>query len=442
MKGERTNLRNLILYEVYVRNHGPNGTFDDVTNDLPRIKSLGIDVIWLMPIHPIGQLNKKGTLGCPYSIRDYRKVNPEYGTLADFQKLIETAHNLDLKVIIDVVYNHTSHDSVLVTDHPEFFHKDSNGSPVSTVPEWSDVIDLKYPNPDLEEYLIDTLCYWVKMGVDGFRCDVASIIPMDFWEKAKLAVEAINPDVIWLAESVHTAWVAQRREQGLVAHSDSELYSVFDITYEYDIWPMFIAAIQHRMPVMNYLEMLHFQKGIYPKDFIKMRCVENHDNPRIMAVTPTEVSAKAWAAFQIFNQGAFLMYAGQESGVSHTPSLFDVDMINWGDYSLSSWYKRLFELKKNRLFVYGHQHFLADAPSIQMIWRSDDSCLLAIFNINDISEPIHCEIPDGLYNDLLSTQEFQVDNQHILMDQVPAVVFNIPLETCPDYLNSTWLGLM
>ena len=164
MKGERTNLRNLILYEIYVRNHGPNGTFDDVTNDLPRIKALGIDIVWLMPIHPIGQLNKKGTLGCPYSIRDYRKVNPEYGTLADFQKLIETAHSLDLKVIIDVVYNHTSHDSVLVTDHPEFFHKDSNGFPVSTVPEWSDVIDLKYPNPDLEEYLIDTLCYWVENG--------------------------------------------------------------------------------------------------------------------------------------------------------------------------------------------------------------------------------------------------------------------------------------
>lgn len=211
MKRDKTELRNLVLYEVFVRNHGPNGKFEDVLNDLGRIKSLGVDVIWLMPIHPIGEKNKKGALGCPYSIKDYRKINPEYGTLQDFKKLIEEAHRRDLKIMIDVVYNHTSHDSRLVADHPEYFHQDAHGKPITTVPAWSDVIDLKHPNLDLQDYLIDIMLYWVKLGVDGFRCDVASIIPLTFWLEAKAQVEAMKPDFIWLAESVHAAWVIERR---------------------------------------------------------------------------------------------------------------------------------------------------------------------------------------------------------------------------------------
>ena len=125
--------RNLVIYEVYVRNHGPNGSFADVEADLPRLRDMGVDVVWFMPIHPIGQLNKKGSLGCPYSIADYRAVNPEYGTKADFAHLIEAAHALGLKVMIDVVYNHTAHDSVLVGDHPNWYHQDASGKPVTTL---------------------------------------------------------------------------------------------------------------------------------------------------------------------------------------------------------------------------------------------------------------------------------------------------------------------
>ena len=165
--------RNLVIYEIYVRNHGANGTFSDVERDLHRLHTLGVDVLWFMPIHPIGESNKKGSLGCPYSIRDYREVNPEYGTKEDFTRLIQQAHEMSMKIMIDVVYNHTAHDSVLVREHPEYFHKDENGNPVTTVPEWSDVIDLKHSNPGLTSYLIETLQGWVEMGVDGFRCDVA-----------------------------------------------------------------------------------------------------------------------------------------------------------------------------------------------------------------------------------------------------------------------------
>lgn len=197
---------NLIIYEIYVRNHGANGTFKDVERDLHRLHTLGVDILWFMPIHPIGVMNKKGSLGCPYSVRDYTRVNPEYGTKQDFSHLIERAHELGMKVMIDVVYNHTAHDSVLAKAHPEYFRQDANGKLVTTMPEWSDVVDLKHTQPELSRYLIETLINWVKLGVDGFRCDVASLVPKEFWMKARKEVAKVKPKVIWLANQCMPAW--------------------------------------------------------------------------------------------------------------------------------------------------------------------------------------------------------------------------------------------
>jgi len=435
MKADNKSLKNLILYEIYVRNHGPNGTFDDVTRDLGRIKSLGVDVIWLMPIHPIGQKNKKGTLGCPYSVKDYRKINPEYGSLHDFKKLLEEAHQRDLKVMIDVVYNHTAHDSMLAFEHPEFFHQDKHGNAITTVPAWSDVIDLKHPNASLQEYLIDALSYWVEMGVDGFRCDVASIIPLSFWKAAKTHVEEINPDVIWLAESIHAGWVIHRRQNGLRAHSDAELYGTFDLTYDYDIWPIWQAAVKGQVPVRRYLEMLEFQKGIYPQGFIKMRCVENHDNARIMAFAPDELSARAWTAFTIFNQGAFLIYAGQESGATHTPSLFEIDKINWGTYRLQDWLKKLINIKKSDHFIQGDQHFLAASPAIQTIWQYHNDTLFGFFNVANTADPVSCQLPDGNYRDLITGKDHSVINHLVNLDGESALIFEIQESFSPEFLD-------
>lgn len=435
MKGKNKSLKNLILYEIYVRNHGPNGTFDDVTRDLGRIKSLGVDVIWLMPIHPIGQKNKKGTLGCPYSVQDYRKINPEYGSLHDFKKLLEEAHQRDLKVMIDVVYNHTAHDSMLAIQHPEFFCQDNFGNAITNVPAWSDIIDLKHPNESLQEYLIDALCYWVEMGVDGFRCDVASIIPLSFWEAAKARVEEINPDVIWLAESIHTGWVIHRRKNGLRAHSDTELYRAFDLTYDYDIWPIWQAAVKGEVPVQRYLEMLEFQKGIYPPGFIKMRCVENHDNARIMAFAPNEISALAWTAFSIFNQGAFLIYAGQESGATHTPSLFEIDKIDWATYPLQDWLKRLIKIKKTDLFIQGDQQFLAASPAIQTIWSDQEVTMLGIFNVANTADPVPCQLSDGKYRDLITGKDHQVIDHLVHVDGASALIFKIQESFSPELLD-------
>ncbi|MCJ7625944.1 MAG: alpha-amylase family glycosyl hydrolase, partial [Anaerolineaceae bacterium] len=339
--------RNLVIYQVYVRNHSPSGSFAEVEADLARIRSMGVDFVYFIPIHPIGKLNKKGSLGCPYSISDYRRLNPEYGTLAEFESLVKRAHALDLKVMIDVVFNHTAHDSVLAQDHPDWFHQDMHGRLITTEPDWSDVVDLIHPNPELTDYLIDTLKFWVELGVDGFRCDVASLVPVEFWLEARAAVARVKPDVVWLAESVHTSYVESRRARGLFAISDSELYPAFDILYDYDIWSVWQGAVRGSIPVSCYIGMLRFQDGIYPANYAKMRCVENHDQARILQFTPGRAQALAWTALIAFNKGPFFVYAGQEAAATHTPSLFDIDKVEWGDYSLQDFITRLARLKKD-----------------------------------------------------------------------------------------------
>jgi hypothetical protein len=414
--------QNLVIYEIYVRNHGMNGTFSDVERDLHRLHTLGVDVLWFMPIHPIGEVNKKGSLGCPYSVRDYREVNPEYGTKEDFARLINQAHELGMRVMIDVVYNHTAHDSMLVKEHPEYFHQDENGKPITTVPEWSDVVDLKHANPELSSYLIDTLKGWVELGVDGFRCDVASIIPQIFWIQARTEVTKVKPGVIWLAESVRANFVGTRRSNRLIGLSDSEIYNAFDMTYDYDIWPIWQLAVQGKVPVRRYTEMLRFQDCIYPENYIKMRCVENHDQARIMRLAPSKAQGMAWSAFEAFNKGPFLIYGGQESATKHTPSLFEIDKVEWGDYSLQPFLTRLMKLKKDPAQVNGKFVVMQADPAIQAAWEYPGKSLYGIFNTSGKTGYIMVNLPDGTYRDILNDGQVSVRGGKMPLPESAAIV--------------------
>jgi hypothetical protein len=414
---------NLVIYSVYVRNHGPNGTFADVEADLPRIRSMGVDAVWFMPIHPIGADGRKGTLGSPYSISDYRCVNPEYGTRADFGRLIKRAHGLGLKVMIDVVFNHTSRDSVLVREHPEFFHADAGGRPVSTVAEWSDVIDLKHPNPDLSATLIECLSEWARFGVDGFRCDVASLVPLEFWRAARRAVAGVKPNVFWLAESVHAAFVSHRRSLGLTGESDCELYSAFDITYDYDLWPIQQAAMTGKVPAGRYLEMLRFQESVLPAGAVKLRFTENHDQARTFGILFDPARAKAWTAFAAFNRGAFLIYAGQESCSRHTPSLFETDKVAWGDYSLQPFLKRLSELKKDSAQTSGRFVLLDAEPVVQAAWNHHGSGLYGVFNVDGGERgSVPVQLPDGDYPDALNDGGVRVRSGRMAMPESAVIL--------------------
>lgn len=415
-------LRTAVLYSIYVRNYSREGTFNAVTEDLERIKDMGVDIIWFMPIHPIGKLNKKGSLGCPYSISDYRSVNPEYGTLEDFKECVESIHGLGMKVMIDVVYNHTAHDSLLVKEHPGFFHQDENGNPVTTVPDWSDVIDLKHPNRDLTRYLIDSLKYWVSLGVDGFRCDVASLVPAEFWQQARREVEEVRPGVIWLAESVHAGFVEYRRSKNLFAISDSEIYSAFDMTYDYDIWPIFNLAVTGKLPVKRLLEMYRFQHAIYPQNYIKMHCVENHDQPRIRKIAADKDTALAWTAFQAFNDGAWLVYMGQEDGEDHTPSLFDRDLVRWKGHPYREFLTRLNLIKKHPVISQGNLTFIKSKPAIQAAWQADTENLYGVFNIKGRKGSVKVKLPDGKYMDLISGKTVKVKKGKMDLPGVAVIV--------------------
>lgn len=425
-------VRNLVLYEVYVRNHGPNGTFADVEADLPRIRDLGVDVVWFMPIHPIGVVGKKGTLGCPYSIRDYREVNPEYGTRQDFARLVSRIHELGMRVMIDVVYNHTAHDSRLVAEHPEFFHQDADGRPVTTVPDWSDVIDLRYGDPALEEELISTLEDWVRFGVDGFRCDVASLVPLEFWRRARARVAQVRPGVLWLAESVHAGWVADRRERGLSGVSDAQLYeAAFDLTYDYDIWPLFMAAVRGDVPVGRYLEAVRFQDAIYPASYAKMRCVENHDQLRIMRLAPARDAALAWTALAAFLKGPFLVHAGEEAEAEATPSLFDIDPIAWNGHPLDGYLARLAALKKHRAQVEGRFRFTGDEPVVQAAWQHPDAGLYGVFNTSGATGRVAVHLADGRYEDRLGGGRVEVRDGMLDAPAAALVLDAGPLEDMP-----------
>lgn len=221
------NYRNQVMYSVFVRNYSKEGTFEALRRDLDRIADLGTDILWLMPIHPLGEKARKGSLGSPYAIRDYRAVNPEFGTLEDFRRLVSDIHDHGMKCIIDVVYNHTSPDSWLAEHHPEWFYHKPDGSFGNRVGDWTDIIDLDYAQRGLWDYQIETLKMWAEI-VDGFRCDVAPLIPLEFWMEARREVEKVRPGCFWLAESVEPEFIRAIRAAGMTAHSDSEVYQAFE----------------------------------------------------------------------------------------------------------------------------------------------------------------------------------------------------------------------
>lgn len=194
-------LRNAVVYEIFPRNFSPAGDLNGITVRLDELKDLGADVLWLMPIHPIGEKLRKGSLGSPYSVRDFYAINPSYGPAGDFKQLIAEAHRRGMKVIMDIVVGHTAWDSVMM-EHPEFYQKGANGQIRSPNPDWTDVAELNYGNPSLRSYMTDIMKHWVReFGVDGFRCDTAFTVPVDFWESARAELEKTNPQVIIITDS-------------------------------------------------------------------------------------------------------------------------------------------------------------------------------------------------------------------------------------------------
>lgn len=323
--------KNASVYEVNIRQYTPEGTFNAFAEHLPRLKELGVDVLWFMPITPISEKNRKGTLGSYYAVQDYRKVNPEYGTMEDFQALVKKAHDLGFKVILDWVANHTGWDNPLIEEHPDWYTQ-KDGQIVSPVADWSDVADLNYDNRDMRDYMIESLKFWIReANVDGYRCDMAAMVPTDFWEDARVALDSVKP-VFMLAE----AW-------------EPELtWKAFDACYGWDLHHLMNDLAQGKkdgLALPAYFERID---TLYSPETIIMNFIDNHDENSWQG-SIRERMGNAFPVYAVMSYtvpGMPLIYTGQEAGMDKRLPFFEKDSVDWStNPELAGFYRKLNELK-------------------------------------------------------------------------------------------------
>lgn len=343
--------RNATIYEVNVRQYTTQGTFNAFAENLPKLKSMGIDILWFMPIHPIGVKNRKGTLGSYYSVKDYKAVNPEFGTLDDFKSTVEKAHQLGMYVIIDWVANHTSWDNVWTGTHPDFFNKDENGNFISPF-DWTDVIDLNFDNKELWNYMADAMKFWVEeCNIDGFRCDVAAMVPLEFWKFVKPQLEAIKP-VFMLAE----------------AH-EPELHEVFDMTYNWQLKDLFVGIAEGRKNGDDLHKYFSDEKITYPDDAYRMVFTTNHDENSWHGTDIERYNefAESFAVITGLVNDMPLVYSGMEGGLDKRLLFFEKDPIIWKESRYRDIYSKLFDLKHNN----------------KALWNGNSGGVIVKLNTND-----------------------------------------------------------
>ena len=307
-------LKSGTIYQIFVRSFSSSGDLNGVTARLDDLHKLGVNILWLMPIHPDGQVKKKGSLGSPYAVRDYYAIDPALGTKDDLHRLVGEAHKRQMKVIIDMVANHTAWDSVMMA-HPEYYKKDKEGH-ITSPYDWTDVAALDYSNPNLRRYMTDVLLYWVKdFDLDGYRCDAAGEVPTDFWEAARKELDRVKPDIMMLAE----------------ASKPELLRSAFDIDYA---WPMLHTVDDIEMngePATKVRDTMELQDTLFPRGALHMRMSDDHDELR--AVTRYGFRGAIAASALMFTlNGTPLIYNGMEVGddtQSSAPALFEPQKIFW-----------------------------------------------------------------------------------------------------------------
>ncbi len=333
--------RNAAIYEVNIRQFTPEGTLAAFEAHLPRLAQMGVGILWLMPIQPIGAKNRKGRLGSYYSIADYTAVNPEFGTLADFQRMVAGAHALGMKVILDWVANHTAWDHPWVVQHRQRYKLDAQGEVFAVtfragtpdVEYWTDVVGLDYAEPSLWPAMTDAMAYWLREAdIDGFRCDVASLVPTPFWEQARAALNRIKP-VFMLAES-----------DAVDLHAEA-----FDMTYDWDLHDQLRAIAKGRADARALRDWWQRRQAKYPADAYRMNFTGNHDSNSWHGSDSEfygEVDCfKAMAVLAATLPGMPLIYGGQESFYAKRLQFFERDLIDWRGYPLAGFYAELLVLK-------------------------------------------------------------------------------------------------
>ncbi|MBI5058226.1 DUF3459 domain-containing protein [candidate division KSB1 bacterium] len=364
------------IYEVNIRQYTPEGTLNAFARHLPRLQQMGVSILWLMPVNPIGEQNRKGSLGSYYSVRDYRAVNPEFGTIADLTALVNRAHELGMYVILDWVANHCAWDNPLLAEHPDWFTRDSTGQPLPPVADWSDVVDLNYASPGLRSYMTDALKYWVtECGIDGYRCDVAGMVPSDFWDHARRELNRIKP-VFMLAE-----------DENPLCHEHA-----FDMTYAWSLHHLMRDIAHGRKAVADLDRYFPADSAAYPRDAFRMLFTDNHDeNSWNAAVTERmQRAVKPFAVLTATAPGMPLVYTGQEAGLDRSLKFFDKDSVDWSKLPLESFYTSLLQLKRSHPALangarggrFKRIHTLADSSIFAYSREQDGASVLVLLNLS------------------------------------------------------------
>jgi glycosidase len=326
-------VRDAVIYEVYLRSFSTEGNFAGLERRVPELKRLGVTVLWLMPIHPVGVVKRKGTLGSPYAVRDYYGINPEFGTLRDFKRLLNVVHKNGMKLIIDLVANHTSWDNKLIVQHPEWYTRDTRGNIVSPNADWTDVADLDYSKSGLRHYMAEMMVYWVRdVGIDGFRCDVAELVPTDFWEETRAKLNRIKPVMILSEGSI-----------------PEHHMKAFDLTYSWNIYNALDLLINKKKPVTLLDDLLKTESLQFPTGSLRLRFNTNHDKNAwdAPAVEKFGVEGLKLSAVLVHTlPGVPLIYNGEEAANSRKLSLFEKVDIEWsGAEEMREIYRKLSVLR-------------------------------------------------------------------------------------------------
>ena len=358
--------KNSVLYEVNIRQFTPEGTFNAFTAHLPRLKQLGVDILWLMPINPIGIKNRKEALGSYYSVKDFTDVNPEFGSLEDFKKLIAKSHELGFHVIIDWVPNHSSWDNKLTQEHPDWYKKDSIGNftpPIGT--DWTDVIQFDWSKKGLQDYMIGALKFWVDLGVDGFRVDHPHITPYEFWDRARAELNKIRP-VFLLAENEDQI---------------DFLKNGFDMNYAWELHHLMNSIAQGKDSVKSLNKYYLKERSIFPSNVYRMVFMDNHDENSWNGTINSRMgeAQNTFAVFMFTTQGVPLLYNGQEVCLNKSLRFFVRDTIKWDSCKMTSFYTDLIKMKKENKALWNGEF----GGIMEMIRTNKDNKVFAYFREKD-----------------------------------------------------------
>ncbi|WP_449387798.1 alpha-amylase family glycosyl hydrolase [Chryseobacterium lineare] len=404
--------KNATVYELNIRQFSDEGTFKGIEQQLPRLKKMGIDIIWLMPVQPIGELHRKGSMGSYYSVKNYLKVNPEFGTQDDFRSLVNAIHREGMYVILDWVANHTSWDNPLVDEHPEWYRKSRKNTFQSTRwRDYDDIIELDYQYPELRKYMTEALKYWIReFDIDGYRCDIASFIPIDFWENARTELDVIKP-VFMLAEA-----------------EDRELHrKAFDATYNWTLWNILHQIALNERSVKTLTEAyLAEHVSIFPKEGIRLNFIDNHDKNSWEGNQYSNFgdALKAATVFTVMMDGMPLIYSGQEAGLDRSLEFFEKDPINWKSHENEELYTVLFKLKHQNKALWNGKYggemirIINDRMDqvISFVREKDGDKVLTFMNLSNESVIVQCDtsFDTGVYTNLFTGKQQNVPDTMIL----------------------------